>query len=116
MYSGFGLRISDLGLRASQRGIALIVTLILLSVITFMAITFLVLSQRERGAVTTTTDQTIARLAADTALARAEAELLAPIMAFTNQFDFDLLVSTNYISPSGFDVNNPSAICRCSPM
>ncbi len=89
-------------------GIALIVTLIMLSVITFMAITFLVLSQRERGAVTTNTEQARARLAADTALARAEAELVASMMATSNQFDYGLLVSTNYISPVGYVTGNRS--------
>src|SRR5258706_4321101 len=37
----------------SESGIALVITLILLSVIPFMAVTFLVVSRRERGAVTT---------------------------------------------------------------
>ena len=35
--------------RNSQQGVALVVTLILLSVITFMTVTFLALSRRERG-------------------------------------------------------------------
>ena len=52
----------------SQRGVALIVTLLLLSIITFMTITFLVVSRSQKGSVVTETDQSIARLAADTAL------------------------------------------------
>src|ERR1035441_2990774 len=43
------------GGRHPQSGVALIITLILLSVVTFMAITFLALSRRERSAVTTVT-------------------------------------------------------------
>ena len=78
----------------------------MLSVITFMAVTFLVLSHRERGAVVTTTDQTTARLAADSALERVKLELLARMLANTNDQDFDLTVSTNFINPYGFD---PSA-------
>ena len=71
----------------SQRGVALVITLVLLSVITFMAVTFLVVSRGQHGAVATETDQQIARFAADTARERAIAELLAPILATTNEFN-----------------------------
>ena len=93
----------------SERGVALVITLVLLSVITFMAVTFLVVSRSQHGAVATETDQQIARMAADTARERAMAELLAPIMTWTNEFKYDLLVSTNYISATGFTngVSNP---------
>src|SRR5208282_4090462 len=87
----------------SQQGVALIITVILLAVVTFMALTFLALSRRERGAVTTTTDTASARLAADDALASAEAQIVANILATTNPYNFGLLVSTNYINPLGFD-------------
>src|ERR1019366_10156329 len=85
-----------------QSAVALVITLVLLSVITFMAVTFLVVSRSQHGAVATETDQQIARMAADTARERAMAELLAPIMTWTNEFKYDLLVSTNYISATGF--------------
>ena len=78
-----------------QRGVALVITLILLSVVTFMAITFLALSRRERSAVTTVTDTASARLAADAALANAEAQVIANVLATTNPYNFSLLVSTN---------------------
>lgn len=94
--------------RRVERGVALVITLVLLSVITFMAIAFLVLSRAERGAVTTATDQAMAKLAADAGLERAKAELLAPMIAFRNPFTYDLLVSTNYINPRGFvSTGNP---------
>src|ERR1017187_5596689 len=88
--------------RHSQKGVALVITLILLSVVTFMAITFLALSRRERSAVTTVTDTASARLAADAALANAEAQVIANVLSTTNPFNFSLLVSTNYINPIGF--------------
>ncbi len=88
---------------ASRRGVALVITLVLLSVITFMAIAFLVLSRGEKSSVTTTTEHTIATLAADNGLERAKATLLAPILAFSNQYRFDLLVSTNYVSRNGYN-------------
>ncbi|HWH68853.1 MAG TPA: hypothetical protein VNT26_05680, partial [Candidatus Sulfotelmatobacter sp.] len=81
---------------------ALVITLILLAVITFMAVAFLVISRAGKGSVTTTTDQTIARLAADAAFERAQAELLAPVMCSTNPYNYGLLVSTNYINSIGF--------------
>ncbi len=86
----------------SQSGVALIITVILLAVVTFMALTFLAVSRRERGAVTTTTDTASARLAADDALASAEAEIVANVLATTNPYNFGLLVSTNYINSFGF--------------
>jgi hypothetical protein len=90
--------------------VALIITLIMLSVITFLAVTFLVLSQRERNAVTTTTDQAQARITADTATERAKVELLAPMLAFTNDQIGGVIVSTNYINPRGFDPAAPNVI------
>ncbi len=91
-----------LATRHSQRGVALIITLILLSVVTFMAIAFLALSRRERSAVATVTDTASARLAADAALANAEAQVIANVLATTNPYNFSLLVSTNFINPVGF--------------
>ena len=86
----------------TERGIALVVTLLMLAVITFMAVTFLVLSQRQRDTVSTSTEQAVARRAADTGAQRALVESMATIKAAVNQFAFDLRVSTNYINPNGF--------------
>ena len=48
--------------RPSERGVALVITLVLLTVITFMAVTFLVVSSSQHGSVTTETEQATARL------------------------------------------------------
>ncbi len=85
-----------------QSGVALVITLILLSVITFMAVAFLVLSRADKGSVNTTTDQTTARFVADIGMNQAIAEGIASIVTSTNEFNYDLWVSTNYISPAGF--------------
>ncbi len=92
-------------LSCSQRpsGIALVITLVLLSVIAFMAIAFLVLSRGEKSSVATVADQTTAKLASDTALERAKSELIAPMIAFRNAQLYDLTVSTNFINPHGFN-------------
>jgi len=94
--------------RNSQQGVALVITLVLLSVITFMAVTFLVVSRSERQAVTTQSDQTDARLAADTARERAIADMIVPIMAFSNANAFQMRVSTNFVNRLGFDVTLPA--------
>ncbi len=109
--SAIGYRHSSFVIRHSQ-GVALIITLILLSVTLLMAVAYLALSQRERNAVTTDTDAITARLAADSALSAAEAQIIANITNPTNDiiltetnagaWNFGLLVSTNYINGNGF--------------
>ena len=90
---------------------ALIITLIMLSVTLIMAVAFLAISRRERNAVTTTTDTATARLAADAALSAAEAQIVANIFATTNAaaYNFGLLASTNYINGAGFQQNPASS-------
>jgi hypothetical protein len=89
--------------RATERGIALVITLILLSITLVMAIAFMALSKRERNAVTTTTDTAIARQAADSALAQAQNRVMANLLAAPGGANsFGLLVSTNYINGYGF--------------
>ncbi|MGA1235660.1 MAG: hypothetical protein ACO34E_02220 [Limisphaerales bacterium] len=85
-----------------QRGVALVITLIMLSVVTVMAVVFLGISRRERFSVAVTGNQTAARLAADAGLARAQSELLSRIAASNNLSDFDYFVSTNYVNRDGF--------------
>jgi len=88
--------------RHSQRGIALVITLIMLAVVTVMVVIFLGVSTRERGSVTVSADFTDAKLAADAALNRAQAEVISRIVASSNLFAYDLMVSTNFITPGGF--------------
>ena len=81
---------------------ALVITLILLSVTLIMAVAFLAMSRRERGAVTTATDTVTARLAADSALAAVQAQIIANV--FTNiatnagLYNYHLFSSTNFVS------------------
>ena len=96
-----------------KSGVALVITLIMLSVTLVMAIAFLAISRRERNSVGTNTDTTVARLAADSALAAAQAQIVANILT-TNaaSYDFHLLVSTNYQNDYGFVQNsqNPTNV------
>ena len=85
----------------------------MLSVTLVMAVAFLALARRERGSVTTTTDTTTARLAAETAVANAEAQIVANMFTgASNAYNLRLLVSTNYINPLGFTVGsaNPTNV------
>ena len=88
--------------RKSEEGIALVITLILLSVTLVMAIAFLAISRRETGSVTTSTDTVTARLAADAALANAQAQIIASVLATSDPYSSGLLVSTNFINGNGF--------------
>ena len=92
--------------RKSEEGIALVITLILLSVTLVMAIAFLAISRRETGSVTTSTDTVTARLAADAALANAQAQIVASVLATSDPYSSGLLVSTNFISGNGFVSGN----------
>lgn len=89
--------------RSSQRGVALVLTLVLLAIVTVMAVLFLGVSRRERSSVRVTEDQTDARLAADAGLARAQAEIASRMLAWSNLLRYDLMVSTNFINPNGFN-------------
>jgi hypothetical protein len=87
---------------SARSGVALIVTIIMLAVITFLAVAFLALSGREKGSVKTATNQATAKQAAEAALERVKVELIANMLATTNPANFGLLVSTNYINYAGF--------------
>jgi hypothetical protein len=95
-------RQSSIANRKSEKGVALVITLILLSVTLLMALAFMAISSREHGAVATSTDAATARLGADSALATAEAQVMSAILTTTNPYNFGLLVSTNFINPAGF--------------
>jgi hypothetical protein len=88
---------------SSQRGVALVVTLLMLSVITFLAVAFLALTSRERQSVTLTLTQSEAKLMADAGLARAEAEIAAAIKRKTNILGAAMLVSRSYQNPLAFN-------------
>ena len=102
------LRLATTPSRRAERGVALVITLILLAVITFMTVTLLVVSRRERERVGTSTLQTQALFAGKAGADYAQSEVLALALANTNSYDLQLLVSTNYVSPAGFIRGNRS--------
>jgi hypothetical protein len=84
---------------SSRRGVALVITLIMLSVVTITAIAFLSVARRERSAVQAAGEQADARIAADAALNRARAQIMAQMASYTSRFAPSMFVSTNFIAP-----------------
>jgi hypothetical protein len=84
---------------SSRRGVALVITLIMLSVVTITAVAFLTVARRERAAVAASGEQADVRIAADAALNRARAGILAQIAASGLREAPTLFVSTNFIAP-----------------
>jgi hypothetical protein len=91
------------------RAVALVITLLMLSVITFLAIAFLAMTNRNKAAMTTTLDVDTARAMSDAALARAQTEIIAQMMAATDVLSYDYMASHNYINPFGFRNNTTGA-------
>jgi hypothetical protein len=77
-----------------------VITLLFLSVITFLAIAFLSMTRRDRSAVTATLDVDTARSMSDAALARAQTEIIAQMMAQGDVLSYDYTASHNYITPA----------------
>jgi hypothetical protein len=92
----------------SQRGVALVITLIMLSVITVMAVAFLSLTRRERVGATGSLDLRDAMNANNAGLESAKAHMVADILtrvaANSNDWQgLDFTVSTNFVNRAGFD-------------
>ena len=98
---------------SSRRAVALIVTLIMLSVVTFLAIAFLAISRRERTSVIVQGEAHDAYHMAVTGYNRALAEVISKILATGDKANYGLTVSTNFINPaqgSPIPVNNYTAV------
>jgi hypothetical protein len=94
----------------SQSGVALVVTLLMLSIITFLTVAFLALSKRNRESVAVTKDQRVARGMANSALARAQTEIISRMMRTNGAgrhelLSYDYMVSKNFIRRGGFVKN-----------
>jgi hypothetical protein len=98
--------------RPGAAGVALVITLLLLSVITFLAIAFLAMSRQNKSAVSASLDIATARAASDAALARGFVETIASMQVHGDALYYDYLVSRNFQSASYtnaekyYDANN----------
>ncbi len=84
---------------SARQGIALVITLIMLSVVTITAVAFLAVSRRDRGSTVSAGAQIDVRFLADAAFNRAKAEVASGIDSANNRFAYGFLVSTNYNNP-----------------
>lgn len=96
--------------KKTRRGVALVITLLMLSVVTFMAVIFLGVSRRETVSIGASSDLTDARLMADAALARAQAELVSRVLAAGHAGAIDYIPSTNYLNLAGLTNEPPGRI------
>lgn len=86
------------------------ITLIMLSVVTVMAVLFLGVSRRERASVTVTTDHITAKAMTESGFAHAQANIVSRMLTTSNKLNYDFAVSTNFlnINKNGLDVFNPN--------
>src|SRR3954465_9290438 len=84
----------------SEKGIALVITLVMLAIVTVMAIVFLGLSRRERSSVKVDEDMSTSRYMADAANERAKAQAIANMYAEGSKLHYDLFNSTNFAAPA----------------
>src|SRR5438093_6956384 len=89
--------------RSSETAVALIMTLIMLSVITVVSVAFLALTQRERTSVSQSSQQTESEWMANEGYEHAKGSIISLILASNNLLEADMVVSTNYINVNGFD-------------
>ena len=88
-----------------EDGVALVITLIMLAVVTFLAVAYLAMSRREQSAINTSEEQNRARLMAEAGFNHLQSKVLANIFTYTNANAYDLLVSTNMNNPYREDFN-----------
>ncbi|MBI5388316.1 MAG: pilus assembly PilX N-terminal domain-containing protein [Verrucomicrobia bacterium] len=81
------------GRQKPLRGVALVITLIMLAVITVIAITILAIVRRDRNNATQALNLTDARFAAEAGFERARAEIVAQIRYLDTMMGYDLTVS-----------------------
>jgi len=86
----------------NQRGVALVLTLIMLAIITIVVVVLLATARRNRQSTTVRIEQTAAEFAAEQAFQHANARIIARILQDTNLLSFDLLASV----PSSYIVTN----------
>ena len=83
----------------NSSAIALVITLLMLSVITFLAVAFLVLTRSHRDAVTASLDNDTAKGMSEAATARAQSQIIARMAASGDILNYDFFASHNWINP-----------------
>ena len=82
--------------RNSQRGVALVITLLMLAIITLITVVFLATAKRDSSATNQALALTDAEQSAEAALRRAIADMVSQVMARGDLTGYELTVSRNY--------------------
>lgn len=95
------------------QGVALVATLIMLSLVTFMTVAFLGVARRERRSMESHLSEGDAKNAMYAALAAAQSELVARLLSgqdglLPDPWGYNFFVSTNYMNPNGFNISDPN--------
>src|SRR5688572_23064685 len=99
-------RITVESLKKNQNGIALVITLVMLAIVTVMAIVFLAVTRRERSSVKVTEETAIAKDMADSALERVKTEVMSDMNANGSKLHYDIFSSQAFFNKGpnvGFD-------------
>lgn len=96
--------------RSSQRGVALVLTLIMLAIITIVTVVFLATTRRNRLSVTVRKAQTDAELATEHAFQHANTKVIERLLRETNLLAFDFFVSRPLTY--GYELAGNGAIIR----
>src|SRR5687768_11339192 len=96
-------------LKRNQNGIALVITLVMLAIVTVMAIVFLAITRRERSSVKVTEETAIAKDMADAALERVKTEVMSKMNANGSKLHYDIFNSQAYYNkgPQKFALSDP---------
>ena len=104
--------------KSPEKGIALVITLVMLAIVTVMAIVFLGVSRRERASVKVVEDIATANMMADAAAERAKAEAIAKMAAEGTKLYYDMFNSRSFQNTNGFvnqsatSLPDPGCVCR----
>src|SRR5688572_25159308 len=86
--------------KRNQNGIALVITLVMLAIVTVMAIVFLAVTRRERSSVKVTEETAIAKDMADAALERVKTEVMSKMNANGSKLHYDIFNSQAFFNKS----------------
>ena len=93
--------------RNSQRGVALVITLLMLAIITLITVVFLATAKRDSSATNQALALTDAEQSAEAALRRAIADMVSQVMARGDMTGYELTVSRNF---DLYPVANPATL------
>jgi hypothetical protein len=86
--------------RKAEKGVALVITLVMLALVTVMAVVFLAVSRRERASVKLLQDMGVSQSMAEAALEQAKTKAIAQMTVEGSKLHYDLFNSTAFSKPT----------------